>query len=399
MRPLAFASLAVLTIAAGASPALGQAKKDGKTSSGPEIRYFTSIGGIMDDQADTILKETRNGGRVTTAELDVCYPSPGNPDRKDRFVATLAVEGQKLSGTTESIEGKQPVSVALNRRTGSGGVSFDGKVTIGSQVSTISSADNTDISEKEFRTGQEADDEIIASPADYTNASPEAVAVRLKPAAVADFVNTLRGQNLEVSLTSLLPSCTELRRGEQVVHMNIDPERAPDFVSKLRATPGVILAGWTSGKLDMERTIRFAGGDWREGGKLARERIAASLSSTIAKAINATATGAKWNEDNGELKLGFRRPNGALPGLNLTQTFEFTAMVAPEKPGADRLLLWLSYPVITTSDESSGPRLKIVDSSDSNGEDAGPIEDGDALTAMARVLKAQRWDSENTTWK
>ncbi|MFG3756647.1 hypothetical protein, partial [Klebsiella pneumoniae] len=102
------------------------------------------------------------------------------------------------------------------------GVSFEGKVTIGSSVSNVNSADNGDISEKEFREGQDADDQITPAPADFTSVSPEAVAVRLKPEGVLDFVNGLRGQNVEVSLSSLLPSCTELRKGEQVVHLNIN---------------------------------------------------------------------------------------------------------------------------------------------------------------------------------
>ena len=56
-----------------------------------EIRYFTSIDGLMDGNADVILKETRQGKTVTAAVLDVCYPAEKGSDRKDRFVANLAV--------------------------------------------------------------------------------------------------------------------------------------------------------------------------------------------------------------------------------------------------------------------------------------------------------------------
>jgi hypothetical protein len=400
MRATCLFPLALAGALAAASPALAQAKKDAKGPAAADVRYFTSIGGIMDDQADTILKETRSGGKVTAAVLDVCYPMAGSTDRKDRFVATLTVEGNKLTGATESLEGKQPVSISLTRKAAAAGVSFEGRITIGSSVSNISSADNTDVSEKDFRSSQDTEDEIAAAPADYVTVSPESVAVRLKPDAVAGFVNTLRGQNIEVVLSSLLPSCAELRRGEQAVRMTIDPERAAETVAKFKTMPGVLAAGWATGRLDLERTIRFTAAEWREGGRLAKDRLASTLSELMAKALNATAQPPRWNEDTGELKLAFRRPNASLPGLQLTQTLEYSALVAADKPGgSDKLVLWLSYPTIINSDEGSGPKLRIADATDSNGDESNQNDEGDSLAVIARSLKAQRWDSENSAWK
>src|SRR5215510_4778014 len=85
--------------------ALAQGKQPAKsaTPSGPETRYFTAIDGLMDGSADVILKETRQGKNVTAAVLDVCYPAAKGSDRKDRFVVNLAVNGQNLSGTTQSL--------------------------------------------------------------------------------------------------------------------------------------------------------------------------------------------------------------------------------------------------------------------------------------------------------
>lgn len=403
MRAKLVSTILIIAATLAAGPAFPQAKKEAKEArpAGNEVRYFTAIGGIMDDFADTVLKETRSGGKVTAAVLDVCYPAAPGSERKDRFVATLTVEGGKLTGTTESLGAKQPVTIALTRKSSAAGVAFDGKVTIGGNVSTISSPDNTDISEKEYLTSLEADDDIIAAPADYTTASPEAVAVRIKPENVPDFVNRLRGQNLEVSLASLLPTCPELRKDAQVVRMNVDPERAAEFVARLKSEPGVLGAGWTAGKLDMDRTIRFDAAEWRDGGRINRDKLTATLTAALAKALGATATGSRWNEDTGELKLTFRRPNPDLPSLNLTQTVEFSALVAADKPGgSDKLLLWLNYPIMTTIDEAAASRLKIADAtSDNNAEDAAPADDGNALTAAARALKAQRWDADNNTWK
>jgi len=404
MRAISLSSLLILAALSATAPAWSQARKDAKdpktTSAGTEVRYFTSISGIMDDQADTVLKETRSGAKITSAVLDVCYPAAANSDRKERFVAALTVDGSKMTGSTETIGSKQPVTIALSRKSAPGGVTFEGKITVGASVSVISSPENTDISEKEFNAGLAADDEIVPAPTDFTIASPEAVAARVKPDSVADFVNGLRGQSIEVVLSSLLPSCTELRRDEQVVRMNIDPERAADFVASLKSKPAVIATGWTSGKLDMDRTIRFDAAEWREGGVVSKSRLATTLSAVLAKALAATTVASKWNEDTGELKLSFKRPNTALPGLGLTQTLEFSAMVAADRPGGgDKLLLWIGFPTITTSDESTGPRLKIADESDTNTEDTVPADDGDSLRAAARALKAQRWDADNSSWK
>ena len=56
---------------------------------GNEVRYFTSIDGLMDGNADVVLKETRQGKNVTSAVLDICYPAEKGSDRKDRFVPTF----------------------------------------------------------------------------------------------------------------------------------------------------------------------------------------------------------------------------------------------------------------------------------------------------------------------
>jgi methionine synthase I (cobalamin-dependent) len=110
--PLLLAGL----IAASAA-AYGQMKLSPKATPGAnETRYFTAIDGLMDGNADVILKETRQGKTVTAAVLDVCYPVAKGSDRKDRFVVNLAVSGQTLSGTTHSIGGELPVTVKLLRK-------------------------------------------------------------------------------------------------------------------------------------------------------------------------------------------------------------------------------------------------------------------------------------------
>ena len=113
MRALLLLLIGLMT--ASSDLAFAQLKPSPKAApAGNEVRYFTSIDGLMDGNADVVLKETRQGKNVTSAVLDICYPAEKGSDRKDRFVANLSVNGQTLSGTTQSIADKLPVTVKLD---------------------------------------------------------------------------------------------------------------------------------------------------------------------------------------------------------------------------------------------------------------------------------------------
>src|SRR6188474_774363 len=132
--------------------AFAQAKQQPKAAApaGNEVRYFTAIDGLLDGNADVILKETRQGKTLTAASLDVCYPVTKGSERKDRFVANLTIAGQSLTGTTQSLADKQPVAVKLTRKPTGDTFEFRGQITIGQKVSEVASTDNSDLSEKEF---------------------------------------------------------------------------------------------------------------------------------------------------------------------------------------------------------------------------------------------------------
>ena len=69
------ACLIGLTVAAAGS-AMAQNKTNAKLpASSNETRYFTSIDGLMDGNADVILRENYQGKTVTSSVLDVCYPA------------------------------------------------------------------------------------------------------------------------------------------------------------------------------------------------------------------------------------------------------------------------------------------------------------------------------------
>ena len=380
------------------APLLAQSKLAPKAA-GPETRYFTSIDGLMDGNADVILKETRQGKTVTAATLDVCYPAEKGSDRKDRFVVNLAVNGATLSGTTQSIGDKLPVTVKLFRKPTAETFEFKGQIGVGNTVTDVTSTDNSDLSEAEFNENQTIDDGITAAPKDFTEASPEALAVKVKLDAAADLLKGLKGQNVEVALNSLSVTCEALRAGTQVININVDPDRASALLAQLRTSPGVVAAGWSAGTFDMERTIRFPAAAWRDGGKLNRDKLAAAISGVLEKTLSAKLAAAKWSDDTGKLTLTFKRPSDVVPALALTDTIEVTALAGPDKPGSsDHMMLWIGSPSTTTADETAGPKLNLVDQSASD-EEGGEPEDSGSVDALAKQFGAQRWDADKSVWK
>jgi hypothetical protein len=392
--------LAGLIMAWTTGAAHGETKLSPKASPGAtETRYFTAIDGLMDGNADVILKEIRHGKTVAAAVLDVCFPAAKGSDRKDRFVANLAVNGQTLTGTTQSIGNKAPVTVKLVRRQSGDSFEFKGQITIGQTVTEVNSTDNSDLSEREFQESQTTDDGIIAAPKDFTEVSPESIGVRIKLDAAADFLKSLRGQDVEVSFNSLAITCDVLRAGEQTINLTADPDRAAALIAKFRSVPGVVAAGWTTGIVEMDRTIRFPAADWRDGDRLNREKLTAAIGNVLAATLSAKLSAAAWSASSGKLTLTFKRPSQTYPSLDLTDTIEVSAVVAPEKPGAsDRLILWISNPAVSTTDERAGARLNL--SNDSSADEASDQKDDNgAVDALAREFKGQRWDADKSAWK
>ena len=398
MRALLFCLLGLMT--ASSDLALAQMKLSPKAAPGAnETRYFTSIDGLMDGNADAILKETRQGKTVTSAVLDVCYPAEKGSDRKDRFVVNLAVNGQTLSGTTQSISDQLPVTVKLVRKPTGDTFEFKGQISVGQTVTEVTSTDNSDLSEKEFRDNQTTDDGIAAAPKDFSEVSPESIGVRLKLDAALDFLQGLKGQDVEVSLSSLTVSCDALRAGEQTINISVDPNRAAGQIAKFKSLPGVVAAGWTSGIVEMERSIRFLAADWRDGDRLNRDKLAAAIANVLGKTLSAKSSSSAWNPNTGRLKLTFKRPSQIFPALGLTETIEVTALVAPDRPGAsDRLMLWISNPVVSTKDETTGPKLNLAEESSSD-EEGDQKDDNGSVDALAKEFKGQLWDADKSAWK
>ena len=397
MRALLFCLVGLMT----ASPdlALAQMKLSTKPANANETRYFTALDGLMDGNADVILKETRQGKTVTSAVLDVCYPAEKGSDRKDRFVADLAVNGQTMTGTTQTLNGKLPVIVKLARKPTGDTFEFKGQISIGQSVTEVASPDNSDLSEKEFRDNQTVDDGIAPAPKDFSEVSPESIGVKVKLDAALDFLKSLKGQELEVALSSLAVTCDALRAGEQTITLSADPDRAATLIAKFKSQPGVVAAGWASGIVDMERTIRFSAADWRDGDKINKDKLAAGIAGVLTRTLAAKSSSSAWNANTGMLKLTFKRPSRQFAALDLTETVEITALVSPDKPGgSDKLMLWIGNPVISTADESAGAKLNLA--AEASGDEEGDqTDDNGSVDALAKEFKGQRWDSDRSAWK
>ena len=209
----------------------------------------------------------------------------------------------------------------------------------------------------------------------------------------------MKGQDLEVSLSSLSVSCDALRAGVQTININVDPERSAALVAKARSSPGVVAAGWTSGVMEMDRTIRFSAADWRDGDKLNRDRLAVAISGVLARTLAAKPSAAAWDANTGKLKITLKRPSQIFPALGLTETVEVTALLSPDKPGAsDRLMLWIGSPGISTADEAAAPRLNLAEES-SLDEEGELKDDNGSVDALAKEFNGQRWDGDKGAWK
>jgi hypothetical protein len=130
-----------------------------------------------------------------------------------------------------------------------------------------------------------------------------------------------------------------------------------------------------------------------------RDKLATTISTVLAKSLAAKPAGASWSPVTGKLKLTFKRPSQLYPALELTDVIEVTGLVAADKPGgSDQLMLWISAPVTTTVDESAGPKLNLADESSAD-EEPEQRDDSGAIEALAKELKGQRWDADNSVWK
>lgn len=363
------------------------------------VRYFTGVPNLLEDlDTDVILKETRQGAKIVSAELDVCHlPVPNSPLR-ERFVVQLKPQGNRLVGSGQSQESKTPISIDLNRTVANNEVKFEGTIKYGDRTFKALSEENTDISEKEFKEQTAIDETIIDNPADFREVTPGTIAFRVTRASLLDFLKALRAENVKVQSFSIAPSCDALRRGYLEVQADVDPERAAALIAKAKSLPGVTRAGWTAGGIDLSRAIRFPATGWRDAsGKLDRDKLGKALAALAGKVLNGKSATAEWDDVTGELAITVKRPDETVPGLQLTEVIEIPMVVSGEKPGASNVLVIRVGSLSSELDDDGGsPKLSL--SNQSNGDSPEPFGADGLLEALAKEFKAETWDSEKEAW-
>ena len=363
------------------------------------VRYFTGVPNLLEElDTDVILKEVRAGGKIVSAEIDVCHlPAPNSPLR-ERFVVQLKPQGTRLVGSGQSQESKTPVSIDLNRTVAKDEVKFEGTIKYGDRTFKAVSEENTDISEKEFKEQTAIDESIVENPSDFREVTPGTASFRVNRASLADFLKALRGENVKLQTFSIAPSCDALRRGYLDVQVDVDPERAQALIAKAKSIPGVPRAGWASGGIDLSRAIRFPSAGWRDGsGKLDRDNLGKALATAAGNLLEAKTASGDWDDVTGELSIVIKRPDNTVPGLSLTEVIEIPLVVSSEKPGAaNTLVVRIGSLSSELEDEGTSPKLNL--STQSNGDTPEPFGADGLLEALAKEFKAEVWDSEKEVW-
>ena len=237
----------MLVVALASSSTIAQQKgQKGKAPAGPQVRYFDLSSGIFSDlSSEAILKENRQGNTLVSAELEVCHQASPTSNRLDRFVVPLKVEGNRLTGSGQSLEGKQAVSVNLTRRVAGGNFNFEGTVTSGSNTEKVQSTDNNEmIGGGDRRAVPRGTRDRALARRFHRRLAASAALCAVDRAALAGLLDALRDQNVRVAYSGLIPSCRVLRSGHYTVQIDVEAERIGAVFAKLKSVPGVTEAGF-----------------------------------------------------------------------------------------------------------------------------------------------------------
>jgi hypothetical protein len=396
------ATVATLVLALAGASAVAEPKAQTGKAAGPQVRYFDLSSSIFSELgSEAILKENRQGVTLVSAELEVCHLVSPTSNRIDRFVVPLKVEGNRLTGSAQSQEGKHRVSVNLTRRVAGANFAFEGTVSSGPITEKIRSIDNNEVSEEEITDQYLAEPVIESAPPDFTTAWPQTLHLRVSRAALAGALEALRDQNVRIVFPGLMPSCRVLRSGHYIVQIDVEAERIGAVLGKLKSVTGVTEVGFSPNPPNMQRAVRFPSAGWRDSaGKLERDKLAATVGAAMAKAMSATVDSTSW-DDMGELSVELKRPEDSVPGLKLTQFVNISIVVAPESLSSNQnSILWIESITPRVVDEGPPPRLTFSFGQADEAESLNEPEGSEGLPeAVAAALKGTVWDAEREQWR
>jgi hypothetical protein len=176
---------------------------------------------------------------------------------------------------------------------------------------------------------------------------------------------------MQLTSSSLTPSCESLRTGQHLVHLYVDPERAPAVLARLKSVSGVIESGWIERGYSASGAVRFPAANWvRDNGTIKKDELATEIAKSAANAFNAQIEFSKWNMTTGELMLKLKRTQEPKLGTGVFDVISVRTLIGPETLISKlNLIAWIKSVTIDTVDYGSEPRLKLLSNYDRDVQD------------------------------
>lgn len=343
-----------------------------------------------------VIKETRDGERILSAEIDICYQL--EPEgRWDRAVIALKADGPRVAGQGKSQLANTSLDIDLVKRRTERAHAYSGKIRIAGKTVDVAYDYVTDHSDPN---SYDPAKYIVLeeNPENFAKVSPQWIAVRFQRGGLNAILNALRGEPVVLQpQNGLVQDCFALRSDQQVLQFTLAPAKAEGMVVKLRKIEGVLAAGW-SGYSYQDYATRLPISAWSKDGKLDRARIAAAVEKSLARQPNAAPASLEWDDKTGEWVLTLKRTSQRYRDAGFTETVQTRLLIEPERPGAtDYFVVWLQPLTVTVTDEGAGPRLEIAPFHEIGGEGIY-IEQAPVAAAIAKDLGGRTWDSLLEKW-
>ncbi|SFT30682.1 hypothetical protein [Methylobacterium sp. yr668] len=376
----------------------GQANAQGKSKKPqpqqPSTRYLSFSEGSLDGSAtyliDGVLKLTSQGSQITDASIDVCYPTSTLSRRVDRLVIPLKADGANFSGAGASSAGDR-VAVSIKRSGSKDEQQLNGSLKLPDHSVAIAATGLT-FSEEDptaLPSGSTAEDET-EDVSDKPVPDPGTLSVTTKLPNVVDLVKLVRTEGARMDPAGLVPNCADLRGGTSSISIDVDPERAPALLEKVKKLPGVATAeyGQVADKSQLVK-LKAKPGD---------ADLIAALGRALPKAIpDATIVSSGKDAGRGEIQMALTRkvsyldPMGAQEAISLRAT----AWQDPQDKSVSYVQLrGVDARLVDTGKE----KVFSVGPAESEGEDAVVASDLDTATAQQAIAAALASDLHGQIW-
>ncbi|MEH3063601.1 MAG: hypothetical protein PGN33_12925 [Methylobacterium radiotolerans] len=219
---------------------------------------------------------------------------------------------------------------------------------------------------------------------------PGTLSVTTKLPNVVDLVKLVRTEGARMDPAGLVPNCADLRGGTSSISIDVDPERAPALLEKVKKLPGVATAeyGQVADKSQLVK-LKVKPGD---------ADLIAALGRALPKAIpDATIVSSGKDAGRGEIQMALTRkvsyldPMGAQEAISLRAT----AWQDPQDKSVSYLQLrGVDARLVDTGKE----KVFSVGPAESEGEDAVVASDLDTAAAQQAIAAALASDLHGQIW-